>query len=83
MALAHRLHAGLTEQRYRVLTPEGNRSAIVAFEHGRQEDTVRAALQEANIVASMRENGTQIRVGPALFNNSTDVESFLEVTEQL
>ncbi len=82
VGLAQRLHAGLTEQGYRVRTPPGNRSAIVAFEHGREEASVRAALEEANVRVSVREGGTQIRVGPALFNTGEEVERFLRLTDR-
>ena len=83
VALAHRLRAGLSEQGYRLLTPTGNRSAIVAFEHGQDLEWVRTALETARVRVSLREEGTQIRVGPALFNNADDVERFLEVAEKI
>ncbi|MEE8584538.1 MAG: aminotransferase class V-fold PLP-dependent enzyme [Acidobacteriota bacterium] len=83
VALAHRIHAGLTEQGYRVWTPPANRSAIVTFEHGLEVERVQAALQEAKIAVSFKQGGTQIRVGPALFNNAADVERFLEVSGDL
>ena len=83
VGLAQRLHEGLVMQGYRVLTPGNNRSAIVAFEHGQDPQRVQAALDAANAKVSLREEGTQIRVGPALFNNRAEIERFLEITAGL
>ena len=80
VSLAHRLHDGLTDQGHAVLTPAGNRSAIVAFEHGRDPEAVRRSLDEARIVLSFRENDTQLRASVALFNNAAEVDRLLEVT---
>ncbi len=82
VALAHRLHEGLTEQGYRLTTPPQNRSAIVTFEHGVEIDRAQAALEAANIQVSFKEEGTKIRVGPALFNNVEEIDRFLDVTGQ-
>jgi selenocysteine lyase/cysteine desulfurase len=81
--LAHRLRDGWLEQGYSVLTPANNRSAIVTIEHGQNVEAVSAALQSANLKVSLKENGTQIRAGAALFNNVDDVERLLEVTGEL
>ena len=78
--LARRLHEGLTDQGYEVLTPAGNGSAIVTFNHGRDHERVTRALDEAGIQATLREEGGQIRVGPALFNNAAEIEKFLDLT---
>jgi selenocysteine lyase/cysteine desulfurase len=83
VALAHRLHEALIMQGYRVLTPARNRSAIVAFAHGLEPQRVQAALDAANVKVSLREGGTQVRVGPALFNNRAEIERFLEITARL
>jgi len=80
VALAHRLHEGLTDQGYDVWTPTGNRSSIVTFEHGRDIEMVTRALQDAGIKLSLKEGGVQLRVGVALFNNTDDIERLLEVT---
>ena len=63
VGLAHRLHDGLSAQGHTVLTPPGNRSAIVAFEHGRDIDMVRRSLDDARIKLSFREGGSQLRAG--------------------
>jgi selenocysteine lyase/cysteine desulfurase len=81
--LAHQLREGWIDQGYSVLTPADNRSAIVTIEHGKDVDTVRSALDAADVKVSLKENGTQIRAGAALFNNSDDIERLLEVTAAL
>lgn len=80
VGLAHRLHEGLTAQGHAVLTPPGNRSSIVAFEHGREAAMVRRSLNEARVWASLRVGDTQLRVSPALFNNAAEIDRLLEVT---
>jgi cysteine desulfurase/selenocysteine lyase len=80
VGLASRIHEGLTEQGYEILTPAGNSSAIVTFNHGRDHEMVALALETAGIRATVREESGQIRVGPALFNNVQEIEEFLEMT---
>ena len=82
VALAHRIHEGLTRQGFRLDTPPQNRSAIVTFEHGQEIERAQAALEAANIQVSFKEEGKKIRVGPALFNNAEDIDRFLDVTGQ-
>ncbi|MBT5874509.1 MAG: aminotransferase class V-fold PLP-dependent enzyme [Candidatus Latescibacteria bacterium] len=80
VALAHSLHHGLTGQGFKVRTPAGNRSPIVAFEHGTDPEMAKKALANAKIRVSFREGDTQIRVGAALFTNQQEVDAFLAVT---
>ncbi len=80
VALANRLNEGLRAQGHDVLTPSGNRSAIVTFEHGRDLDMVRRTLREAAITVSVREEGAQLRAGIALFNTDEEIDRLLEVT---
>ena len=80
VGLAHRLQEGLTAQGQAVLTPPGNRSSIVAFEHGRDAEMVRRALEEARIKLSFRVGDTQLRVSPALFNNAAEIDRLLDLT---
>lgn len=80
VGLAHRLHDGLSAQGHTVLTPPGNRSAIVAFEHGRDIDMVRRSLDDARIKLSFREGGSQLRAGIALFNTAAEIDLLLDVT---
>jgi len=80
VALAQRLHSGLTDQSQDVWTPAGNRSSIVTFRHHRDIARVRSSLQEAGIRVSYKAGGEELRVGIALFNNEEDVDSLLAVT---
>ena len=80
VALAQRLHGRLEEQGHRLLTPAGNRSAIITFEHQGDPAAVGESLRAAGIQATVREGGAQIRVGAALFNNAREVDGLLEVT---
>ncbi len=79
--LAQRIHRGLTEQGFNVLTPANNRSSIVAFEHGTDYARAQSQLDKANVRLSFREDNSQIRVGAALFNNETDVDRLLEISK--
>ena len=66
-----------------VLTPEGNASPIVAFRHGVAPRKAAAAFDEARVKVSLREEGTQVRAGVALFNNRRDIDALLEVAASL
>jgi selenocysteine lyase/cysteine desulfurase len=81
VALARRLYDGLTSQGHRLLTPPGNGSAIVVFEHDHDPGAVRRSLEEAAIKVSLRAGGVQIRVGVALFNNAREIDEFLETAD--
>ena len=83
VGLARQIHEGLTEQGFDVLTPVGNDSAIVTFNHGQDHDVVTRALEEVSIQATVRQESGQIRIGPALFNNAAEIEGFLDVTGAL
>ena len=80
VALAQRLHAGLTDQSQDVWTPAGNRSSIVTFRHHRDIARVRGALEEAGIRVSYKAGGEELRVGIALFNTEEEIDSLLAVT---
>ncbi len=80
VGLAARLHEGLTEQGFEVLTPPDNESAIVTFEHARDHGMVARAFEDAGIQATVREESGQVRVGPALFNNAAEIDGFLDLT---
>ena len=79
--LAQRLQQGLVAQGHRLFTPLGNRSAIVTFYTTKEQAQVQAAFQAANVNVTVR-NG-MVRVSPALFNNSDDIDRCLEVTKRL
>ena len=83
VALAHRLQRGLRTLGFVVLTPEGNRSSIVAFRVTKAADAIATHLADTKTSVSVRENGTQIRVSPALFNTDADIDRFLTVAEGL
>jgi len=83
VGLAQELQQGLRAQGYRVLTPVGNQSAIVAFAHDRPPTHVADVLAESKVHVSLREEGTQIRAGVALFNTEEDIARLLEVTASL
>jgi selenocysteine lyase/cysteine desulfurase len=83
IALAQRARTGLIERGFQVLTPPGNASSIVAFAHGRDPEATRRVVEESDIKVSFREDGKQIRVSVALFNNDLDVDRFLEVMGRL
>ena len=83
VGLAHRLQRGLRTLGFDVLTPEGNRSSIVAFRVTKAAEAIARHLAATNTQVSLRENGTQIRVSPALFNTADDIDRFLTVAEGL
>ena len=79
--LGRRLQEGLMKQGHRLFTPPGNRSSIVTFYLTRPEADVRAAFQTANVEVTVRTG--MVRVSPALFNNTADIDRCLEVTKRL
>jgi selenocysteine lyase/cysteine desulfurase len=83
VGLAHRLQRGLRTLGFEVTTPESNRSSIVAFRVTKPPDAIARHLAASKTQVSIRENGTQIRVSPALFNTSDDIDRFLTVAEGL
>jgi len=83
VALAHRLQQGLRTMGFEVLTPAANRSSIVAFRVTKAPDAIAKHLADTKTSVSVRENGTQIRVSPALFNTDADIDRFLTVAEGL
>ncbi len=82
VALAHRLRAGLVERGFEVLTPPGNQSSIITFLHTKEIQVARQLFADEAIQVTLR-GGGQIRVGIALFNNTAEIDRFLEVTEKL
>ena len=47
------------------------------------QDAIVRHLADTKTQVSVRENGTQIRVSPALFNSADDIDRFLNVAEGL
>jgi selenocysteine lyase/cysteine desulfurase len=81
VGLAERLYAGLSTQGHRMFTPPGNRSAIVTFYATQPMDDVRAAFHAANVDVTVRDG--QVRIAPALFNTTDDIDRCLEVTKRI
>jgi len=81
--LALGLQQGLRTLGFDVVTPQGNRSSIVAFKVRKPQDAITRLLADTKTAVSVRENGTQIRVSPALFNTAADIDRFLTVAEGL
>lgn len=81
VGLALDLQRELAKQGHRLATPMGNRSPIVTIEPGRPMDVVRAAFSAAKVDVTVR--GGRIRIAPALFNTSGDIEACLRVTREL
>jgi len=80
--LAGELRKGLVERGFRAFTPDENASSIVTFFNPQPQEVVSKILDEARVEVSFRENGGQIRVGVALFNNSSEIGRFLEIAEK-
>jgi selenocysteine lyase/cysteine desulfurase len=80
--LAGELRKGLVERGFRVFTPDQNGSSIVTFFNPQPQEVVSKILDEARVEVTFRDNGAQIRVGVALFNNSSEIRQFLDITEK-
>ena len=76
IALADRLNRGLRDMGARVQTPLGNRSSIVSFAVDPAREAA-AHFTRAGADVSVREGGRQVRVSPALFNTTDDIDRFL------
>jgi selenocysteine lyase/cysteine desulfurase len=83
VGLAAELRKGLVERGFAVRTPEGNRSAIVAFVHGKDPEKAQALFERNRVRVSFREAGTQVRAGVGVFNTRDDVDRFLDTTDEL
>ena len=81
VGLAHRLYSGLVRQGHTMFTPPDNDSSIVAIFVTRPMPDVHAAFEAARVVVTVR-NG-MVRIAPALFNTTDDVDQCLEVTSRL
>lgn len=74
--LNHRLQAQLDPERYRCITPDVGRSAIITF-ITTDPNAVRERLAEAKIVVPIA--GNRMRVSPALYNNEEDIDALSHV----
>lgn len=78
VALARELREGLTALGFRLLTPPDNGSSIVSVRLERNQDRAREVLDKGGVQVSFREQGSQIRVSPALFNTRDEIGRFLD-----
>jgi len=78
VALAGELRDGLAALGFRLFTPPGNRSSIVSLRLDKNQARARDVLDGAGVQVSFRENGSMIRISPALFNTSGEIRRFLE-----
>jgi selenocysteine lyase/cysteine desulfurase len=87
LALAQRLRKGLADRKFRIFTPEGNRSSIVSFYTKTTARDAQAVLDAARVKVSVQEEApdptVRIRVAPAFFNNNAEVDRLLEVSDKL
>lgn len=79
--LARRLQEGLAGQGHRLFTPMGNRSSIVTIYATKPAADIRAAFDAVNVEVTSRSG--IIRIAPALFNNTDDIDRCLEATKKL
>lgn len=78
VALAGELRSGLTALGFRVLTPPDNGSSIVSLHLEKNQARAREVLDTSGVQVSFREQGSQIRVSPALFNTRDEIRRFLD-----
>jgi len=78
VALAGELRTGLTALGFRVLTPPDNGSSIVSLHLEKNQARAREVLDKGGVQVSFREQGSQIRVSPALFNTRDEIRRFLD-----
>jgi selenocysteine lyase/cysteine desulfurase len=79
--LAQLLHRGITAQGHRMFTPPENHSSIVTFFTDKPTAELSTAFRAANVQVTARD-GT-VRIAPALFNNTDDIDRCLDVTGKL
>jgi selenocysteine lyase/cysteine desulfurase len=78
VALAGELRAGLAALGFRMFTPPGNASSIVSVYLDGKAARAREVLENSGVQVSFRENGSQLRVSPALFNTRGEIQRFLD-----
>ena len=83
VGLAKQLHDGLSRQGYRMFTPAGNASSIVTYFFTGDPAAHRQAFERATIDVTVRDALKQVRVSPALFNTTEEIDKLLEVTKGL
>jgi len=78
VALARELREGLAGLGFRVFTPPDNRSSIVSVHLDRNAARAREVLKSNGVQVSFREQDSQLRVSPALFNTRGEIRRFLD-----
>ena len=79
VGLANKLNKALVAQGFEMVTPLGNKTAIVSFKHGRTGKFARESLQAAGIHINIyNDDQDYVRVGIGLYNNDTEIEHFLK-----
>ena len=81
VTLAGELRSGLTALGFRVLTPPDNGSSIVSMHLEKNQARAREVLDRSGVQVSFREQGSQIRVSPALFNTGDEIRRFLDLAK--
>ncbi len=94
LSLVERLRKGLVAHGFRILTPSGTRSSIVSFYIREEAAAAEKILEQAKVKVSLQ-NGdrteayggtgpvTRVRVSLSFFNNTGDVDRFLDLSEKL
>lgn len=82
VALARQLRDGLAALGFRLFTPPDNDSSIVSIHLDRNQARAREILDGEHVQVSFRENGTLIRVSPALFNTRDEIGRFLDYAKR-
>ena len=82
VALASKLRQGLVALGFRPFTPAGNRSSIVTIHLDRNQARAREVLDAAGVQVSFRAGGSLVRISPALFNTSDEIDQFLDLAKR-
>ena len=83
LGLARQLRRRLDAQGKRLFTPMENESPTLTFFLEGDPAAARGAFSAAQIDVTVRDKEKQVRVSPALYNNSDEVEKFLEVVNKI
>jgi len=82
VALARELRDGLAGLGFKLFTPPDNDTSIVSVRLERNQARAREVLDAAQVQVSFRENGSLIRVSPALFNTRGEIARFLDLAKR-
>jgi selenocysteine lyase/cysteine desulfurase len=80
VGLARELRDGLVAQGFRAFTPPNNSSSIVTVYVDRNQAQASELLAKSGVQVTFRENGSQLRLSPALFNTRDDILRFLQLS---